>query len=256
MTDYIPTHTVLSGALRTSVYGNREISGGAAAAHAAIILRRILAERSRVRMVFAAAPSQNEFLDALAEEKNIDWSRIDAFHMDEYIGLPGDAPQSFGKYLQNRLFDRVNPGAVYLLDTQHGAAEEIARYGTLIAEAPIDMVCLGIGENGHLAFNDPPVADFQDPKLIKEVELDLACRQQQVNDGCFASLDEVPLYALTLTIPTLMSASYLVCNVPGERKHEAIRQTLRGDISTDWPSTVLRTHPDCALFTDAAGFGA
>jgi glucosamine-6-phosphate deaminase len=254
MNDYIPTHKLLTGNLRTSVYENRGIAGAAAARDAVGKLRKLLADRDRVRMVFAAAPSQNEFLDCLVAEPDIDWTRIEAFHMDEYIGLSEQAPQRFGKYLQDRLFDRVHPGAVYLLNPQQGAAEEIARYEALLGAAPIDMVCLGIGENGHLAFNDPPVADFNDPKLIKEVELDLACRLQQVNDGCFTSLEAVPLYALTLTIPALMSATHLVCIVPGERKREAIKQTLRGEISTEWPSTILRTHPDCSLYTDSAGF--
>lgn len=243
--------------LKVNVYANRRDLGVAAGRAAAATIRSLLGERvGFVRIVFAAAPSQNEFLETLASEPGIDWSRIAAFHMDEYIGLPSDAPQKFGRFLSERLFDKVKPGRVHLIDSSNSIEAECKRYGDLIREAPIDIVCLGIGENGHLAFNDPPVADFSDPETIKAVELDEACRRQQVNDGCFAQLDDVPTHALTLTIPTLMSASRLFCMVPGPTKLQAVRRTLNGPISTECPSTVLRRHPACTLYVDRDSYGA
>ncbi|MDF2724351.1 MAG: glucosamine-6-phosphate deaminase, partial [Paenibacillus sp.] len=152
-------------------------------------------------------------------------------------------------------FDLVKPGQVNLIDSSNSIEGECKRYGDLLREAPIDIVCLGIGENGHLAFNDPPVAEFDDPLTIKPVELDRACRQQQVNDGCFASFDDVPTHALTLTIPTLLSASYLYCMVPGPTKRAAVERTLDGEIATECPSTVLRRHPDCTLYVDRDSYG-
>ncbi len=250
MADLTPTYSLLEGMLRVRAYADRQSAGAAAAKETAAKLRKLLAVQQDVRMVFAAAPSQNEFLDSLAVEPGIDWHRITAFHMDEYIGLEGASPETFGYYLKNRLFDKVRPGRVHLMNPTRGVESEIASYDALIREAPIDIVCLGVGENGHLAFNDPPVADFSDPEWIKVVELDQVCRQQQVNDGCFASLEAVPTYALTLTIPAIMSAISLVCIVPGERKREAILRTLYGEISTACPSTILRKHPDCILYTD------
>lgn len=205
-------------------------------------------------MVFAAAPSQNEFLEALVEDKDIDWSRITAFHMDEYIGLEEDAPQRFSQFLKERLFDLVKPGELHLIQSSNGAEEECRRYAELLNKAPIDIICLGIGENGHIAFNDPPVADFNDPHTMKPVELDDACRQQQVNDGCFPSFDDVPTHALTLTIPTMMSASHLFCIVPGTTKREAVMHTLNGPITTDCPASVLRNHPDCTLYVDTDSY--
>ena len=254
MREFAPTRTLLKGMLRLRAYSDRRIAGAAAAADAADKLRKLLATQQSVRMVFAAAPSQNEFLDCLAAEPHIEWQRVTVFHMDEYIGLAELAPQSFGRYLKDRLFDRVRPGRVHLMNPANGAKAVAAAYEALIREAPIDIVCLGIGENGHLAFNDPPVADFDDPRWVKEVELDRVCRQQQVNDGCFDSLEEVPTRALTMTIPTIMSASHLICVVPGSRKREAIRQTIHGEMTTACPSTILRTHPDCVLYTDNEGF--
>lgn len=250
MADLTPTYSLLEGMLRVRSYADRRSAGIAAAKEAAAKLRKLLCVQQEVRMVFAAAPSQNEFLDSLADEPGIDWHRITAFHMDEYIGLEALSPQTFGYYLKNRLFDKVRPGRVHLIRPDRGLDEELSSYNALLREAPIDIVCLGIGENGHLAFNDPPVADFHDPEWIKTVELDPVCRQQQVNDGCFASLGDVPTHAVTLTIPAILSAFSLVCIVPGERKRDAILKTLYGEISTACPSTVLRKHPDCVLYTD------
>lgn len=242
--------------LKVKVYGNRQEMGTAAGTEAIAKIKEIIAAKGHVRMIFAAAPSQNEFLEILTKAEGIDWSKVTAFHMDEYIGLPGDAPQRFSHFLQDRLFQIVKPGQIHLIDCSADVEEERARYAALLEEAPIDIVCLGIGENGHIAFNDPPVADFQDPEVIKPVELDEPCRQQQVNDGCFPTFAHVPTHALTLTIPTLMSGSHLFCMVPGKTKTNAVRETLNGPITTACPASILRTHKDCTLYVDVDSYGA
>jgi len=241
--------------LEVRVYQNRQALGASAGEEAAEHIRRLLAKQERVRIIFAAAPSQNEFLATLTNAEGIDWNRITAFHMDEYIGLPAHSPQRFSAFLSEKLFDLVKPGEVHLIDCSADIDSECARYASLLSAAPIDIVCMGIGENGHIAFNDPPVADFDDPLVIKPVELDMICRQQQVNDGCFPTIGDVPTHALTLTIPTLMSGKRLFCMVPGITKRNAVIRTLNGSISTECPSTILRRHPNCTLYTDADSYG-
>ncbi len=236
--------------LQAKVYVDRAGLGRAAGEAAAAKLRELLAKKP-VSVIFAAAPSQNEFLETLVAAKGIDWSRVTAFHMDEYVGLPGSAPQSFGRWLRDRIFDKVKPGRVHYLDGMAKDAErECVRYSALLSEAPPDITCMGIGENGHLAFNDPPVADFKDPKAVKVVELDLASRKQQVNDGCFDHLEAVPKTAMTLTIPTLLSAPWIYCMVPGPRKAPAVKRTLEGSISVECPATILRRHERAVLYLD------
>lgn len=255
MTEQVAVRTETVDALKVSVYKDRLALGEAAGKEVAAKIKELLSGRRDIRMIFAAAPSQNELLEHLAQDRDIDWSRVTAFHMDEYIGLPNDAPQKFSRFLCERLFDRVKPGAVHLIDCSNTIDGECSRYGSLLNEAPIDIVCLGIGENGHIAFNDPPVADFDDPVAIKAVELDDACRRQQVNDGCFPSVEAVPTHALTLTIPALMSGAHLYCVVPGPTKRKAVERTLNGPVSTECPSTILRNHPDCSLFVDVDSYG-
>lgn len=242
-------------ALKVKGFHDRRALGAAAGAEVAARIKQLLSEKQGIRIIFAAAPSQNELLTYLTEDESIDWSRITAFHMDEYNGLPINAPQKFSRFLNEHLFDQVKPRAVHLIDSSNESEAECRRYGELLLQAPIDIVCLGIGENGHIAFNDPPVADFNDPQVIKVVELDDACRQQQVNDGCFSSFEEVPTHALTLTIPTLLSGSHLFCVVPGPTKRKAVEHTLGGAISTECPSTILRKHPDCTLYVDRDSYG-
>ena len=238
--------------LSAKVYADRTEMGREAGQAAAAALRERLAAQGSARVIFAAAPSQQETLDALAAAPGIDWGKVAAFHMDEYIGLPEGAPQSFGRWLREAIFDKVRPGQVHYLDGRaRDPQAEAERYAGLLKGAPIDFCLMGIGENGHIAFNDPPVADFDDPKLVKIVELDRPCRQQQVNDGCFAAFDDVPKTALTLTIPALLSASRLFCMVPGPRKAEAVKRTLQGPISTGCPASVLRRHPAATLYLDA-----
>lgn len=241
--------------LQVMLYASRSDMGIAAAQQISQFIKEKLAAQETVRMIFAAAPSQNEVLDALAADPSIEWQRVEAFHMDEYIGLSPQAPQRFGQFLKERLFGKVPFKAVHYIQSDHEITAECERYAALIEEAPIDIVCLGIGENGHLAFNDPPVANFKDPFIIKPVELDLVCRQQQVNDGCFPTLEEVPSHALTLTIPTLLSADRLFCIVPNTTKKEAVRRTLQDALSTACPSTILRTHSNCTLYIEPSSYG-
>ncbi len=236
--------------LDVRIYEDRKSMGTAAAEKFAKEADALLKNKAEINVVFAAAPSQNEFLEALRYE-NLDWRRINAFHMDEYIGLATDAPQGFGNFLKERLFSQFNFKSVnYLNGNAEDIEAECARYTSLLAKYPVDVVCMGIGENGHLAFNDPPVADFEDHKMVKVVVLDEVCRQQQVNDGCFAALNEVPKQALTLTIPALLSAGYINCVVPGPTKAQAVAHTLNSEISTENPATILRRHTKAVLFLD------
>lgn len=231
---------------------DRASMGRAAAVQVAEIIRTAVQERGEARVVFACAPSQDEFLAALLEE-DVDWGRVVVFHMDEYVGLPPEHPQSFRTYLRRHLLAHiVTPREVHLIAGEADPAATCAAYAHALSEKPLDLVCMGIGENGHLAFNDPPVADFVDPQLVKLVELDKACRQQQVNDGCFAALPEVPTHALTLTIPSLLSAAAISCVVPGERKAAAVAETLLGPVSTTCPASILRTHTNAVLHVDPA----
>ena len=250
MTDFI--HPVASRQLQVSVYVNRETTGQAAAYFTAQTIRALLEKELYINMVFAAAPSQNEFLSALVDLPDIEWNRIRAFHLDEYIGLPKDAPQRFASYLYKHIFNRVTFKEVHYLDNGDGInPEEIcARYSALLEKYPLHIACIGIGETGHIAFNDPSVADFHDPNKVKIVRLEEGSRQQQVNDGCFPSLEDVPTHAITLTIPTIMSAQKIVCVVPGSRKRMAIERSLEGPITTECPASILRRHPDVAMFLD------
>ncbi|HBT16830.1 MAG TPA: glucosamine-6-phosphate deaminase [Firmicutes bacterium] len=237
--------------LKVEVYSTRQTMGTFAAQAVAEGMKELIAKQGLVTMVFAAAPSQNEFLATLIQTPGIDWSKVIAFHLDEYIGLPEDAPQRFTRFLKDHLFDQVKPGKVYYIDGNTTDPEkECIRYGGLLQEHPIDIACIGIGENGHIAFNDPPVADFNDPKIVKAVEIDLKCRQQQVNDGCFEKLTDVPTKALTLTIPTIMAAKRIFCIVPGKTKSEAVVKTVKGEISTDCPASILRRHEQAILYLE------
>ncbi len=238
--------------LRVRVYGSRQTMAVAAARAVADTIRRCIDQRGSCVVVFAAAPSQKEFLEALRLSQAIDWSHVKAFHLDEYLGLPEEAPQRFSRFLKEKLFDWVPLAEVhYLNGNADDPQKECIRYSRLLAENPIDIACIGIGENGHIAFNDPPVADFEDPYRIKVVELDEKCRLQQVHDGCFASLAEVPTHALTMTIPSIMSAKWVYCAVPGPTKQEAVKSAIEGPISTACPASILRRHPRSVLFLDS-----
>ncbi|HSI75495.1 MAG TPA: 6-phosphogluconolactonase [Lunatimonas sp.] len=231
-------------------YENRSEMGTAAGKAVEAKLLELLRTKEELRVIFAAAPSQSDTLAYLRKSNQIPWRRITAFHMDEYIGLSDSSPALFSNFLRHHLFDHVSFKAVHYINGLAEIDAEIARYSALLQENPIDLVCLGIGENGHIAFNDPPVADFLDNSAVKKVELDLMCRQQQVNDGCFENLEEVPKQAITLTIPTIINASHLICVVPGQTKKAAVHDTLFGPISTACPASFLRTLNNCDLFVD------
>ena len=237
--------------LKVKIYASREELGAAAAREAGHKIKELQRNQPIVNIIFAAAPSQNEFLENLICQEGIAWERINAFHMDEYLGLSADAPQGFGNFLRERIFDKKQFHSVSFLNGQSASKEaECARYSQLLAENPVDMVCMGIGENGHIAFNDPHVADFKDEVLVKVVELDDLCRQQQVNDGCFDAFEQVPTHALTLTIPALLAARYIFCMVPGNKKARAVANTVTCEISERYPSTILRNHSSAILYID------
>lgn len=237
--------------LKVNIYPSREEMGCAAAADVKAAILRALLEKEEINMIFAAAPSQNEVLANLARDTEIPWGRVNAFHMDEYIGLAADAPQGFGNFLRRSIFGIAPFKSVnYIRIDAPDADIECERYSTLLREKPVDIVVLGIGENGHIAFNDPPFADFHDKKLVKTVKLDEVCRNQQVNDGCFACIDDVPTHALTLTVPALMQGKELYCIVPAVTKARAVEQTVNGDITPSCPASVLRTHNCASLYLD------
>ncbi len=242
-------HASSSNPLSIHVGATRSEMGARAASDFAAEIRSLLRTHADVRIMFAAAPSQSEMLSSLIQQPGIDWLRITALHMDEYLGLAPEAPQRFGNWLRRALFDHLPFRQIHLMAPELGANQAVAHYASLLAAAPLDIVCCGVGVNGHLAFNDPP-ADFNDPLSVKVVALDQRSREQQVTDGCFASIDAVPRQAITVTIPVLLSARTIFCTVPGAPKNQAVRNLLEGPI-TEWcPATALRMHPRCTLYLD------
>lgn len=241
-----------SDKLKIMVFENRDEMGKNAAAKAADCIRALLNEKEEINIIFAAAPSQNDTLKYLIAEQGIDWKRINAYHMDEYVGLEKNAVQTFNAYLDEHIFLKVDFKSVNrLMGWADDIPAECARYSELLRNNHIDVVMLGIGENGHIAFNDPWVADFNDPALVKAVPLDEVCRQQQVNDGCFEKITDVPTHALSLTIPALTSADHMFCTVPCSTKRNAVTATVRNEISEKVPATAMRRHADANLFCDA-----
>ena len=237
--------------LEVQIYENRTLMGEAAARDIKAKMAELLTQKAEINMIFAAAPSQNDVLKALVEDKEIEWNRVNAYHMDEYIGLDKDAPQGFGNFLKEHIFGLVPFKSVNYIDiTATNPEAEAERYGKLLDANLTDIVMMCIGENGHIAFNDPPVADFHDKRTVKPVKLDEVCRQQQVNDGCFASIDDVPTHAMTLTVPTLVKAPYLFCIVPAPTKAKAVYETLNGSIDEHCPASILRTHDNAILYLD------
>lgn len=236
--------------LQVRVFNTRNELGKDAAELVTNAINELLETESHINMIFAAAPSQNDFFEQIVK-KNIDWERINAFHMDEYVGLDKEAPQGFGNFLKDKIFSKVTFKTVNYINGQaKDLDEECLRYENLLKQFPAHIVCMGIGENTHIAFNDPHVADFKDPKLVKVVDLDEACRHQQVNDGCFSEINDVPVYALTLTVPALIRGKKVFCMVPGKTKANAIKLTLTEDVKQEYPSTILRQHGKAILFVD------
>lgn len=247
-----PLRTFTADFLEVRVYQTQAEMAAEAAVLAADKLRSKIASHGEARAILASATSQIQFLEALARQPDLDWSRVTLFHMDEYLGISSQHPASFQRFLRERVEVPLRPRAFhYLAGDAAEPLREADRYRHLLAAAPIDLCCLGIGENGHVAFNDPPVADFDDPLAVKLVKLDEACRRQQVGEGCFPTLATVPMYAYTLTIPALCSVSKMVCIVPERRKAEAVRATLREPISPVCPASILRRAAHCTLMLDA-----
>lgn len=252
----LPFYTVVDR-IAVEVHPDRTAMGRTAARAAAECIAGAVAANGEARVIFACAPSQDEFLSALVDPDacgiSVPWEKVTAFHMDDYVGISSGAPQSFRYYLQEHLLKHVNIGKFFPLEADSPDLGAVAQqYARELRRKPIDLICMGIGENGHIAFNDPPVADFDDPELVKIVELDPGCRQQQVNDGCFPNIEAVPRHALTLTIPVFRSARRLSVHVPGALKAKAVDAALNGSISPACPASILRLHPAVTLYLDMA----
>ena len=237
--------------LTVVVHPDQRSLAAAAAEQAADGLRSAVAARGTANAMFATGNSQLAFVETLTGLDGIPWSDVVAFHMDEYVGVGPDHPAGFRRWIRERIAERVHPDAVHYLDgTASDPDAECARYASLLATHPLDLCCLGIGENGHLAFNDPPVADFADRSDVKVVELDPACRAQQVGEGHFPGIEAVPTRAMTVTVPALLRARQVVAVVPEERKAVAVHAALTGPVSTGCPASALRTAPDATLHLD------
>lgn len=252
MTEKALKHRFKVEGINVQVFADKDALGAAAAEFVAARLRQAIAGRGEANIVLATGVSQYEFLDVLRRVEGIDWASVTAFHLDEYLGLAAHHPASFRRYLRERFFDYLPFGAVHLLEGDApDPVQECRRYAALLEERTIDVACIGVGENAHLAFNDPP-ADFDAPDLVHVVNLDEACRRQQVGEGHFATLEDVPQQALSLSIPAILAARTISCMVPDRRKAQAVRCALEGPILPDCPASALRRHPDCRLYLDAA----
>ena len=236
--------------LLTSIYATNEDLGVAAAEEAAVIIQAALAVRDEANIIVATGNSQLTFLQAL-RVKPLDWSKINVFHMDEYLGLDPQHPASFPQFLRRHFLSGITPKAFFPVLSHGRYPEDVCQeYAAALRAHPIDLTALGIGENGHVAFNDPPFAEFNDPAWVKVIRLAEASRRQQVGEGHFKSIDEVPTHAITLTIPALLSAKRVLAIVPEARKADAVRCSLRGPISEDCPGSILRKTPHAHLFLD------
>jgi glucosamine-6-phosphate deaminase len=245
--------TFTADQLTVEIHPSIEAMGAAAAAGAAAKIRDAIAQNGQARVIFATGNSQFPFVEALRGYTDIPWDAVTAFHMDEYAGMADDHPASFRRWIRERIEETFHPKAVHYLQ---GDAEDLdaecRRFEALLREAPIDLICMGIGENGHIAFNDPPVADFNDTAWVKVVELDRECRLQQVGEGHFPTFDDVPTHALTLTVPALIAPKAIQVVAPEERKAAAVRRTINDPISEACPATILRRQAHARLFLDPA----
>ncbi len=239
-----------AGSARVQIFGSSAAAGEAAALEAARIINAAIGSQGRARVIGATGNSQIPLVERLVEQK-IDWNAVELFHMDEYVGMSADHPSSFRYWMRTRLVEKVHPGKVhYLAGDATDLDAEIARYAQLLLEAPIEVAFVGFGENGHIAFNDPPVANFNDPATVKVIELDEACRRQQAGEGHFPDVAAVPRQAVTITCPGLFRAKAWVCNVPDERKANAVRDSFEGPISESCPASLVRRHPNANVFLD------
>ncbi len=250
-----PFHTTQFDRLPVSVFATNEALGAAAAAQAAQIIRAAVAARGGANVILATGNSQLTFLTALRALPDVPWAAVNVFHMDEYVNLPDGHPASFPAFLHRHLIDAVQPRAFFPVPASGDVEAGCREYERLLRAHPADLCVMGIGENGHLAFNDPPYADFDDPLWVKAVRLDERSRRQQVGEGHFRSLDEVPTHAVTLTVPALLAARRVLVLVPEARKAEAVARSLLGPITEDCPGSILRQAPHAHLFLDAESAG-
>jgi len=247
----LPTKTFVADSLPVEIYPTQEQMARAAAGTVQTYLCDVLATQRSAAAIMASANSQIKFLETLLALGGVAWSRVTLFHMDEYLGIDANHTASFRRFMRERVERLLKPKMFHYLEGDTLLPlEECERYSQLLQAQPIDLCCLGIGENGHIAFNDPPVANFNDPHKVKLVKLDEACRQQQVGEGHYPNVAAVPQYAFTLTIPMLCSARRMLCIVPEKRKAQAVMDTLRGPIGTACPASILRTQSHCTLFLD------
>jgi glucosamine-6-phosphate deaminase len=236
--------------LKVEIFHSADEMGKASAEFVTDVLHKAIHSNGVANLILGTGASQYPLHDELLR-KDINWKRINLFHLDEYIGIGNTHPASFRRFLRERIAEKVFPGNVYYLNGDaENLNEEIKHYSDLLRRNPVDIACIGIGENGHIAFNDPGVADFNDPEYLKIVEMDEACRKQQVGEGWFPSLNEVPVNAITLTVPAIMDCRYLCCTVPDERKSDAVFNALENEIDTSCPASVLRRHKNAVLFLD------
>jgi glucosamine-6-phosphate deaminase len=235
--------------LNIKIYPDRQAMSLAAASHAAGALKNCVRVNGHARIIAATGASQIDFLDALTSASGIDWSHVEMFHLDEYVGLPINHPASFRRYLLDRLIDKADIGRYHLLDGEHDPADVADRVGRTLAERPVDLAFVGIGENGHLAFNDPP-ADFitDEPYII--VTLDDACRRQQVGEGWFATMDDVPAQAISMSVRQILKSEEIIAVVPDARKAAAVKACVEGPVSPMAPASILQTHPGTTLYLD------
>jgi glucosamine-6-phosphate deaminase len=248
--------TASYGSANVAVYLSKSDAGKVAAEKAAEVIAQAIQQVGVARIIVATGNSQLEVSAELVKTKLVDWSRVEIFHMDEYVGIPQDHPSSFRYWIRQRVEEIVHPRKVNYLDGDApNLAAEIERYSNLLTAAPIHLAFVGFGENGHIAFNDPPVADFADPAIVKRVTLDTACRHQQAGEGHFANFDAVPKEAVTVTCPGLFRAENWICCVSDSRKAEAVRNALEGPISTACPASLARNHPNTWVYLDTASAG-
>ena len=240
------------GELRVEIHPDEASLGVAAARDAAVAIRLAVSAGGGARVILATGNSQLAFLSALAATPDVPWRQVELFHMDEYVGLGGDHPASFRRFLRERIVERVGPRAFHEIRGDVPPEPEAARYGDLLTARRIDLTCMGIGENGHLAFNDPPEARFDDPAGARIVRLDEVSRRQQVGEGHFQSIDDVPTHAITLTIPTLLAAARVQVVVPEARKAVAVRRSLLGPVDKACPASILQRTQHAVLYLDAA----
>ena len=235
--------------LQIKILSDKDSLGRAGAEHAARSLRRAIQDQGNVRIIAATGASQFESLDALTSAPAIDWDRVEVFHLDEYVGLPSTHPASFRKYLFDRLIHKTGITRYHFLDGDDDPESAIRRIGSKLQSKPIDVAFAGIGENGHLAFNDPP-ADFETEEPYLIVDLDEACRQQQVNEGWFSEVSDVPKKAISMSVRQIMRANEIIVAVPDARKAQAVKSCLEGEVSPMMPASILREHPNATIYLD------